>query len=99
VILTYSDQVPLGRGTGGVWVDRLGGKDLPDTSTIASAHLAGSRCCGLRFVGPTSQTHEGAMKLDVVAETFLERLALRARLVPRPFLQTVLARGWPERST
>ncbi|HEY3023396.1 MAG TPA: methyltransferase dimerization domain-containing protein [Actinomycetota bacterium] len=33
------------------------------------------------------------MKLDVVPETLLERLALRAGLVPRPFLQTVLAGG------
>ena len=33
------------------------------------------------------------MKLDVVPENLLERLALRAGLVPRPFLQTVLAVG------
>jgi SAM-dependent methyltransferase len=31
------------------------------------------------------------MKLDVVPENLLERLALRAGLVPRPFLQTILA--------
>jgi hypothetical protein len=31
------------------------------------------------------------MKLDVVPETLLERLAVRAGLVPRPFLQTILA--------
>jgi SAM-dependent methyltransferase len=33
------------------------------------------------------------MKLDVIPETLLERLALRAGLVPRPFLQTVVATG------
>jgi hypothetical protein len=33
------------------------------------------------------------MKLDVIPETLLERLALRAGLVPRPFLQTVIAGG------
>ena len=31
------------------------------------------------------------MKIDVVPENLLERLALRAGLVPRPFLQTILA--------
>lgn len=33
------------------------------------------------------------MKLDVVPETLIERFALRAGLVPRPFLQTILAAG------
>jgi Dimerisation domain len=33
------------------------------------------------------------MKLDVIPETLPERLALRAGLVPRPFLQTLLASG------
>ena len=33
------------------------------------------------------------MKLDVIPETLPERLALRAGLVPRPFLQTLLAGG------
>ena len=33
------------------------------------------------------------MKLDVVPETLLERLVLRAGLVPRPFLHTLVAAG------
>jgi SAM-dependent methyltransferase len=33
------------------------------------------------------------MKLDVVPESLMERLALRAGLVPRPILQTILAAG------
>ena len=33
------------------------------------------------------------MKLDVVPESLMERLALRAGLIPKPFLQTVVAAG------
>jgi hypothetical protein len=43
--------------------------------------------------GSQARREGEAMRLDVVPESLVERLALRAGLVPRPFLQTILAAG------